>query len=248
MGPSGLKPRWGDINGFFALLVDNAAALVLLYTLLAASGYRIDRFSPEFVLAWMIPGTAAGVLLGALLYAFLAWRLARRSGRTDVTAMPVGLDTPSVFAVSLFVLVPSLAEGRELFADARLTELDLHHRASVYAWHVGAAVLVMLGVIKIVLAPLGQLVRRMVPRAALLGSLAAISLALIAFVPLARHIALAPVVGLPVLMIIIVTLLSGRAQPRPCSRFRVGRGIRHRDRVGQYWAWQFGTLAVCGTA
>jgi adenine/guanine/hypoxanthine permease len=244
MGPSGLKPRWGDINGFFGLLVDNAASLVLLYTLLAAPGFRVDRFSSQFVLAWMIPGTAAGVLLGALLYAFMAWRLARRSGRADVTAMPVGLDTPSVFAVSLFILVPALAEGRVIFADPRLTDLDLHQRASVYAWHVGLAVLIMLGVIKIVLAPLGQLVRRMVPRAALLGSLSAISLVLIAFVPLARHIALAPIVGMPVLMVIIVTLLSGRAKYDriPGSVLAVGLGIAIvlvSVALGNLGRWQF---------
>jgi adenine/guanine/hypoxanthine permease len=227
MGASGLKPRWGDINGFFGLLVDNAAALVLLYTLLASPGFRVDRFSPQFVLAWMVPGTAAGVLLGAVLYAFLAWLLARRTGRSDVTAMPVGLDTPSVFAVSLFVLVPSLTEGRVLFGNRGLPDLELHQLASVYAWHVGVAVLVMLGIIKIVLAPIGQLVRRMVPRAALLGSLAAISLALIAFVPLARHVALAPVVGIPVLMIILTTFLSGRADHDriPGSVLAVGFGI-----------------------
>jgi hypothetical protein len=68
MSPSGLKPRWGDINGFFGLLVDNGAALVLLYTLLAAPGFRVDRFSPQFVLAWMIPGTAAGVLMSRFCY------------------------------------------------------------------------------------------------------------------------------------------------------------------------------------
>src|SRR5262245_6696541 len=92
--------RWGDINGCFALLLDNLAALVLLYTLLAAPGYQDDRFTSSFVLTWLIPGTVAGVLVGGVLYGLLA----RRRG-ADRTAMPVGLDTPSVFAISLFVLI-----------------------------------------------------------------------------------------------------------------------------------------------
>jgi AGZA family xanthine/uracil permease-like MFS transporter len=200
------------MNGLFALLVDNLSPLVLLYLLLSGLDYRPDRFSPSFVLTWMIPGTVAGVLLGGLLYAWLARRLARRSGRSDVTAMPVGLDTPSVFAVSFFVLVPALAEGRQLLAERGLEELDLRQLASVYAWHVGAAVLVLLGLFKTALTPVIHLVARWLPRAALLGSLAAVALALIAFLPLARHIAPAPIVGLPVLMIVLVTLLARRGQ------------------------------------
>jgi AGZA family xanthine/uracil permease-like MFS transporter len=208
-------PRWGDVNGVFGLLLDNFAALVLLLTLLTSLSYRPDRFTPAFVLAWIIPGTAAGVFLGGLLYAFLAARLARRTGRGDVTAMPVGLDTPSVFAISLFVLLPALAEGRERFADRGLEELDLHHLASVYAWHVAAVVLVLVGLIKTACAPFGQWVRGWVPRAGLLGSLAAIALALIAFLPMARHVAVAPVLGLPALAVILVTLFPrGHAHDR----------------------------------
>jgi AGZA family xanthine/uracil permease-like MFS transporter len=203
-------PRWGDVNGLFGMLLDNLAALVLLYTLLAAPDFRDNRFTPAFVLTWVVPGTVTGVLLGAVLYAWMARRLAQRSGRADVTAMPVGLDTPSVIGVSLFVLVPALADGRAVLADRNLEPLELQHLASVFAWQVGAVVLVMVGLFKLVVAPLGALVRSWLPRAALLGSLAAIALALIAFIPLSRHVATAPVVGLPVLTIILVTLLARR--------------------------------------
>jgi AGZA family xanthine/uracil permease-like MFS transporter len=225
MSRSAWVPRWGDINGLVALLIDNAAALVLLYLLLAAPGYQINRFTPSFVLTWLVPGTVAGVLLGGVLYAWLAKRLGRRTGRHDVTAMPVGLDTPSVFAMSLFVLLPALAEGRDLLADRGLEEFDWHHLASVFAWQVGAVVLVAMGLFKTVLAPLGQLVRRWVPRAALLGALAAIALALIAFLPVARHIAPAPVVGLPVLAIILVTLLARRGTYDAVPGALLGLGV-----------------------
>src|SRR5262249_24574208 len=138
MNRSFWAPRLGDVNGMVGLLFDNIAALVLLYTLLAAPGYRADRFSAEFVLARMIPGTVVGVLLSGVLYAILAGWLARRSGRTDVTAMPDGVDTPSVFAVSFFVLLPALTEGRDRFAGRQVGVEDLHHLASIFAWHVGA--------------------------------------------------------------------------------------------------------------
>jgi AGZA family xanthine/uracil permease-like MFS transporter len=227
MNRSDWVPRWGDVNGLFGLLLDNLAALALLYFLLASPGLQPDRFAPAFVLTWMVPGTGAGVLVGAVLYAWQARRLARRSGRSDVTAMPVGLDTPSVFGVALFVLVPALAEGRRAFADGGLDELALHHQASVFAWHVGAVVLVLLGVFKVALAPLGSLVRRWVPRAALLGSLAAVALALIAFLPVARHVATAPVIGLPVLAILLVTLFGRRGTPEhfPGTLLALGVGF-----------------------
>ena len=55
----------------------------------------------------MIPGTAVGVLVGDLIFTVMAIRLARRTGRTDVTAMPLGLDTPSTFGAVFLILGPA---------------------------------------------------------------------------------------------------------------------------------------------
>jgi AGZA family xanthine/uracil permease-like MFS transporter len=153
----------------------------------------------------MIPGTALGVLIGDLVYTWLAFRLARRANRQDVTAMPLGLDTPSTFGVAFFVLLPALEEGHKLYDD--------HQQAMIYAWHVGALVLVMVGVFKSVVAPLGNKVRQWVPRAGLLGSLAAIAIALIAALPLISEVARAPVVGLLTFTIILITLVAHRPLP-----------------------------------
>ena len=70
-------------------------------------------------------------MLGDLVYTWMAFRLARRTGRSDVTAMPLGLDTPSTFAVGGLVLLPALRFGMDqLHYD--------HEQAMVFAWHVGA--------------------------------------------------------------------------------------------------------------
>jgi AGZA family xanthine/uracil permease-like MFS transporter len=195
--------RPGDINAFFGLMLDNVAVLIILFTYLTANGPV--RFTPEFVLHHMIPGTALGVLLGDLTYTWMAFRLARRSGKTDVTAMPLGLDTPSTFAVVFLVLLPALKE--------QLDHGTPHGDAMIHAWHVGAVVLVLVGVFKTAFAPLGNAVRRWVPRAGLLGSLAAIALVLIAFVPLYHDIAVAPPVGLLALTVILVALVAHRELP-----------------------------------
>jgi AGZA family xanthine/uracil permease-like MFS transporter len=199
--------RWasrGDVNAFFGLMLDNVT--VMLSLLIVITGPSPAQFTPGFVLTHMIPGTALGVLLGDLVYSGMAWRLARKSGRTDVTAMPLGLDTPSTFGISFLVLLPALQYGQ--------TELHLDHaKAMEFAWHVGLMVLVLVGVFKVIVAPLGNAVRRLVPRAGLLGSLAAIALTLIAFTPLWQGIAPLPVVGLAALVIILVTLVAHRELP-----------------------------------
>jgi adenine/guanine/hypoxanthine permease len=200
--------RRGDINAFFGLMLDNVAVMVLLFSLISSTTPGQLRFTPGFVLTRMIPGTALGVLLGDLVYTALAFRLARRTGRDDVTAMPLGLDTPSTFGVALLVLLPSLRAGYDLYRD--------HTRAMEFAWHVGLVVLIFSGVFKLILAPLGNAVRRVVPRAGLLGSLAAIALALIAFlpmIPLPYGIADMPVVGMLALAVILVTLVAHRDLP-----------------------------------
>src|SRR5438105_8499223 len=130
--------QWGDVNAFFGLMLDNVAVMILLVgTITAAPGN--NSFSPQFVLERMIPGTALGVLLGDLVYTIMAFRLARRTGRTDVTAMPLGLDTPSTIGVAFFVLLPALKEGRGNLGLDNAT-------AMVFAWQVGTRLWVMMGV------------------------------------------------------------------------------------------------------
>jgi adenine/guanine/hypoxanthine permease len=207
--------RSGDINAFFGLMLDNVTVMVLLFGLISSS-LPVERqakegqirFTPGFVLTHMLPGTALGVLLGDLVFTVLAFRLARRLGRDDVTAMPLGLDTPSTFGIALWVLLPALKEGYFQVSGGD------HDQAMAFAWHVGLVVLVLTGLFKIVCAPLGNAVRRLMPRAGLLGSLAAIALALIAFLPLAQDgIAAVPLVGMTALTLILWTLIAHRELP-----------------------------------
>ena len=97
----------GDINAFFGLILDNVAVMSLLLVMITSADPAAGTgFSREFVFRQMIPGTVLGVVVGDLVYTWLAFRLARRTGRTDVTAMPLGLDTPSTFAVGGLILLP----------------------------------------------------------------------------------------------------------------------------------------------
>ena len=93
----------GDINGFFGLVVDNLSILGFLATALIG----IFGFPAEVVFARMFPGTALGVLVGNLIYTAMARKLARDSGRDNVTAMPLGLDAPTTIGLALLVLGPA---------------------------------------------------------------------------------------------------------------------------------------------
>lgn len=190
----------GDINAFFGLMLDNVANLLLTVGLLSA----IYKFPAEFAVRYMIPGTAIGVLLGDLLYFWMALRLARRTGRYDVTAMPLGLDTPSTFGMVFFVLGPAY--------QSALARLGNSHAAATYAWHIGIASIFYSGLFKCLCSLASAWVRRQAPRAGLLGSLAAIALVLISFLPLLEILS-SPVVGFLSLALILATLVARLAFP-----------------------------------
>jgi AGZA family xanthine/uracil permease-like MFS transporter len=192
--------RWaapGDVNAFFGLVLDNLAGLILMVTLLAAS----FGFPASFAVSHMVPGTAIGVLVGDLAFFALAFYLARKTSRTDVTAMPLGLDTPSTFGMVFFVLGPAFLAGKS-------SGLEIE-QAARYAWHIGIWSILFSGIFKFLCAPVSGLVRRIVPRAGLLGSLAAIALVLISFLPLLDIFA-HPLPGF-VALAIVLTSLIGRA-------------------------------------
>ncbi|MFQ5946932.1 MAG: MFS transporter [Anaerolineae bacterium] len=187
--------RWvqpGDSNAFFGLALDNMTNLVILSSLLIG----LFKFPPDLVLFTMVPGTAVGVLAGDLVYTWLAIRLARRTGREDVTAMPFGIDTPSLFGIVFGVLGPVMLLTQD----------------PVLAWKVGMGVTVAMGVVKLILAFAGDWVRRAVPRAALLGSIAGVAILLIAFLPSLKIFA-DPLVGLVALTLVLVALVGGQRLP-----------------------------------
>ena len=193
--------RRGDINAFFGLMLDNISVMILMGSLLVVV-FGLPR---TFVLTRMIPGTAVGVLVGDLIYTAMAFRLARRSGRTDVTAMPLGLDTPSTFGTVFLIIGPAYQEALGRGLD---TEIAVRH-----AWFLGITMLLASGVFKIACAPFSGWIRRSVPRAGLLGSLAAIALVLISFLPM-LDIAAHPVAGMVALGLMLATLTARWQFPR----------------------------------
>lgn len=180
-------------------MLDNVADLLLTVGLLAG----FFGFPTKFALQHMVPGTSIGVLVGDLLFFVMALKLARKTGRNDITAMPLGLDTPSTFGMVFFVLGPAFSSAKQTLSV---------EQAAVYTWHIGICAIFISGVFKLACAFVSDWVRKTVPRAGLLGSLTAIALVLISFLPLIEILHF-PVVGLVSLSVILTTLVAKVSLP-----------------------------------
>ncbi len=185
----------GDVNGFWALFADNLANMIII------SGVCIYvlQVPPEVVFARILPGLGVSLVLGLGFYAWLARRLAQREGRTDVTALPYGISTPILFVYLFLIMKPIQEQG---LANG-LSAGD----AGLLAWRVGMAAALFGGILEAAGAVVGPWLKRHLPRAGMLGTLAGIALVWIATVPLAA-IFEDPLVGFSSLAIIFVGLVA----------------------------------------
>jgi AGZA family xanthine/uracil permease-like MFS transporter len=185
--------RWivrGDFDGFFGLALDNLVQLLLIDTLCRG----VLGFPPELVYGRILPGAAVSVLVGNLAYGYQAKKLAERTGRTDVCALPYGINTVSLFAHVFLVMLPA----RLLATAAGAPD------PSRVAWQAGLFATLSSGIIELACAFVAERIRKATPRAALLSTLAGIALSFISLGFLFRTFA-RPVVGLTTLGIVMLT-------------------------------------------
>ena len=91
----------------------------------------------------MIPGTAIGVLVGDLLFFWLAFAWPEQDRpQSDITAMPLGLDTPSTFGMIFFVLGPAFLAAKARWPRSR-------HAAAIHTWHIGICAIFISGLFKL---------------------------------------------------------------------------------------------------
>src|SRR3954471_23486568 len=150
--------RWivrGDVDGFFGLALDNLVQLLLIDSLCRG----VLGFPADLVYGRVLPGAAMSILVGNVAYALQARRLAERTGRTDVCALPYGINTVSLFAHAFLVMLPAkaLAERAGMPDPSRI------------AWQAGLLATFVSGVIELGGAFIAERVRKATPRAALLS-------------------------------------------------------------------------------
>lgn len=190
-----MKTDWfarGDIDGFFGLFIDNLLQLMLIDVLCRS----VCGLPAELVTGRILPGAALSILAGNLFYAWQARRLMKETGRTDVTALPYGINTVSLLAFVFLIMAPVYRET----GDPILT------------WRVGILACFLSAVMEIIGAFMGDWLRRHTPRAALLCALSGIALTFISM-GFVFQIFSSPAVALIPMMIILIAYASRARMP-----------------------------------
>ena len=165
-----IEPSWfvrRDIDGFFGLALDNLIQILVILSL----SQGLLQFPPNIIYGQILPGIAISLIVGNFYYSWLAYKQSKKEQRDDITALPYGINTISVFAYIFLVMLPvrldALANGATSQAAAEL------------AWQAGLVTCLGSGLIELGGAFVADRLRKFTPRAALLSTLAGIALTFI---------------------------------------------------------------------
>ncbi|TLM68153.1 MAG: NCS2 family permease [Deltaproteobacteria bacterium] len=182
-----MHPGWfvrGDIDGFFGLFVDNLLQLMLIAVLCG----QVCGMPDELIFGRIMPGAALSILFGNAFYTWQARRLALRTGRSDITALPYGINTVSLIAYVFLIIAPIYFQTQN----------------PTLAWQAGLFACLASAVLECVGALVGDWLRRHTPRAALLSCLAGIAITFIAMGFVFQIFAMPAIAVIPALFVIMV--------------------------------------------
>ena len=216
----------GDLDGLLALGLNNLIQILLIIGLCRG----VLGFSDELLFGRILPAAGISLLLGNVAYARQARLLAQREQRDDCTALPYGINTVSLFAFVFLVMLPVKLAA----LNAGLSEAD----AVTRAWQAGLMACLGSGLIETAGAFCAHSLRRWLPRAALLSTLAGIALGYIALGFLLRTYA-HPLVCLSSLSVILLGYFAGVRWPLPTGLLAL--------LIGMVLAWGTGLLSTDST-
>ena len=182
----------GDLNAFFGLGTNVLVNLLVLTGLLK----YVIKIPDAKLFGHILPAVGLMLFLGNIYYALMAKRLAEKSGRSDVTALPSGPSVPHMFIVVFVIMLPIAIQTKD----------------PIKAWEAGLAWVFIEGIVLFAGAYVAPTIRRLTPRAALLGTLAGISITFISLRP-AMEIFETPIIGLISLIIILGAWYGGVKYP-----------------------------------
>ncbi|MBY0294527.1 MAG: regulator [Methylobacterium sp.] len=193
--PPGFRPAlWvpGDWNALFGFGTNILVNLLVLTGLL-----RFVLGMPDAItFGRILPAVGLMLFLSTAYYAWLAYRLAARTGRRDVCALPSGISVPHMFIVVFVIMLP----------------IKLQTGDPVKGWEAGLAWVFIQSFILMAGGFVAPLIRRITPRAALLGTLAGVSVTFIAMRP-ALEMIMTPVIGVVAFAIILMAWFGGLRYP-----------------------------------
>jgi AGZA family xanthine/uracil permease-like MFS transporter len=202
-----MKPKlWvpGDWNAFFGF---GTNILVNLLTLTGLLRFVL-KMPDDLVFHRILPATGLMLCLSTFYYAWLAYRLAKKTGRTDVCALPSGISVPHMFIVTFVVMLP----------------IALKTGDPVKGWEAGLTWVFIQSFVLMIGGFVGPWIRKITPRAALLGTLAGVSITFISMRP-ALEVFLTPVIGITCFAIILLSWFGGvRYRGIPAGLVAIGVG------------------------
>ena len=185
------KPKiWvpGDWNAFFGF---GTNILVNLLTLTALLRFVL-KMPDDIVFGRILPATGLMLCMSTFYYAWLAYRLAKKTGRTDVCALPSGISVPHMFIVTFVVMLP----------------ITLKTGDPIKGWEAGLTWVFIQSFVLMIGGFVGTWVRKITPRAALLGTLAGVSVTFISMRP-ALEMFMTPMIGIVCFAIILLSWFGG---------------------------------------
>src|SRR6202161_2543533 len=202
-----VKPKlWvpGDWNAFFGF---GTNILVNLLTLSALLRFVL-KMPDDMVFRHILPAAGLMMCMSTLYYPSLAYRLAKKTGRTDICALPSGISVPHMFIVTFVVMLP----------------IALKTGDPVKGWEAGLTWVFVQSFVLMIGGFVGPVIRKVTPRAALLGTLAGVSITFIAMRP-ALEMFLTPVIGVTCFAIILLSWFGGvRYRGIPAGLVAIGVG------------------------
>jgi AGZA family xanthine/uracil permease-like MFS transporter len=178
----------GDWNAFFGFGTNILVNLLVLSGLLRF----VLKMPDELVFQRILPATGLMMCMSTLYYAWLAYQLAKKTGRTDVCALPSGISVPHMFVVTFVIMLPIAIKTGD----------------PVRGWEAGLTWVFIQSFVLMIGGFVAPIIRKITPRAALLGTLAGVSIAFISMRP-ALEMFMTPTIGIICFAIILVSWFGG---------------------------------------
>jgi len=178
----------GDWNAFFGFGTNILVNLLTLTSLLRF----VLKMPDDLVFGRILPATGLMMCLSTFYYAWLAYRLAKKTGRTDVCALPSGISVPHMFIVTFVIMLP----------------IALQTGDPIKGWEAGLTWVFIQSFVLMIGGFVGPIIRKITPRAALLGTLAGVSITFISMAP-ALQMFMTPVIGITCFAIILLSWFGG---------------------------------------
>jgi AGZA family xanthine/uracil permease-like MFS transporter len=182
----------GDWNAFFGFGTNILVNMLVLTGLLRF----VLKMPDSLVFGRILPALGLMMCLSTFYYAWLAYQLAKRTGRSDVCALPSGVSVPHMFVVTFVIMLP----------------IALKTGDPIKGWQAGLVWVFFQSFILMIGGFIAPYIRKITPRAALLGTLAGVSITFIAMRP-ALEMFMTPEIGLICFAIILVAWFGGFRYP-----------------------------------